>query len=121
MMIFGQNIAFWVSVIGASVFRILLTPWMGLWHTLVSFCAAMFFALVFTDPVLSYLNLNPENYRIGVAAVVALTGEGIAKRIIAILADQKATLSLIRLWRGQSNDDDDDNEGSNGNRKKGKK
>lgn len=108
-MIFGQNIAFWITVLGASVVKLLLSPWHGVVPTLVSFAAAVFFAVVFTDPVLAYLNLNPEAYKIGAAAVVALTGEGIAKRVLGILADQNSTFSFIQLWRsknGNSNKDE---------------
>lgn len=104
-MIFGQNIAFWITVLGASVVKLLLSPWHGVVPTLVSFAAAVFFAVVFTDPVLAYLNLNPEAYKIGAAAVVALTGEAIAKRVLGILADQNSTFSFIQLWRNKNGSD----------------
>jgi hypothetical protein len=103
-MIFGHDFAFWISTIGAAIVKLFLTPFNGVLATVTSFAAAIFFAVVFTDPVLNYLNLNPDSYKIGVAAVVALTGEGIAKRILGILADQNATFSFIRLWRNKDDD-----------------
>lgn len=102
MMIFGQSIAFWITVTAASLVKLLLSPWHGIVATITSFAAAVFFAVVFTDPVLAYLNLNPEAYKISAAAVVALTGEGIAKRVLGILADQNATFSFIQLWRNKN-------------------
>lgn len=104
-MILGQSIAFWITVIGAAIAKLLLTPWHGIVPTVTSFAAAIFFAVVFTDPVLSYLSLDPEAYKIGAAAVVALTGEGIAKRILGILSDQNATFSFIQLFRSKNGND----------------
>lgn len=106
-MIFGHDIAFWLSTIGAAIVKLFLTPFNGIIATVTSFAAAIFFAVVFTDPVLNYLNLNPDSYKIGVAAVVALTGEGVAKRILGILADQNATLSLLQIWKNKDVNDKD--------------
>jgi hypothetical protein len=107
-MYLGQPLSFWIAVIAASLMRILLTPWTGVWHTLVSFITAIFFAVIFTDPVLLFLNLNPESYKIGAAAILALTGEGIAKRLLTLLADPQAIFRVIQVWRGSNNDDKDD-------------
>lgn len=99
-MILGHDLAFWFAAFGAAIVRVVLSPWVGAWKSLVSFGAAMFFALTFTDSVLDYLNLNPETYKIAVTVIVALTGESVARWGMQILADPTSALEWFRAWRG---------------------
>ena len=50
---------------------------------------AVFSAYVFTDPVIAWLHMDPDTYKSAVAALVALSGEGIARLVISIANDPK--------------------------------
>ena len=43
--------------------------------------SGVFFAIVFTDPVLHWLALDAEVYKFAVAGLLALTGDRIARRV----------------------------------------
>lgn len=99
-MIFNHDVGFWLTAIGAAILRMFLTPWVGWIKSTISFITAIFFALVFTDSVVDYLHLNPDTYKVGVTAIVALTGESIARWALAILENPKIALDWFKAWRG---------------------
>lgn len=43
--------------------------------------SGVFFAIVFTEPILHWLELDVEVYEFAVAALLALTGDRIARRV----------------------------------------
>ena len=100
MNVFGHDIAFWFAAIGAAMFKILLSPWMGLWKGLASVAAALFCAIVFTEPVLGYLNMDPETYKAALAALIALTGEGVFRWLLQIATEPGKIADIIKYLRG---------------------
>ena len=100
MNLFGHDWAFWAAAIVAACMKLILSPWEGVLRGLATFAAALFFAVVFTDPMLSYLNLDPNTYRTAMTAIVALTGEGIARWLLYIVAKPSRILDFIKLWKG---------------------
>ena len=63
--------------------------------------AAMLFAWAFTDAVLDWFGLDANFYRLPVAALIALTGEGVAKWIVGASSDPTQIIALVKSWRGK--------------------
>jgi len=61
--------------------------------------AAVFFAWVFTDALLHILSLDPEVYKYPIAALCALTAEGVTKIVLSILESPSSFIEFIRAWR----------------------
>ena len=99
-MLFGHDIAFWFAAIGSAFLKILLSPWMGLWKGLASVVAALFCAIVFTEPLLNYLNMDPETYKSALAALIALTGEGVVRWLLQIATEPGKFTEMLRNLRG---------------------
>ena len=99
-MFYGHNIFFWIAVLGAGVLKLVLSPWPGALRSAIGFVAALFIAVIFTDPVLAYFNLNPDTYKNAVAALVTLTGEGVVRWLLKMMADPKKLMEWVRLIRG---------------------
>ena len=99
-MIFGHDLSFWISVAGATIVKLLTTPYKSLIHLGLTIFAAVFSAMVFTDPVLAWLKLDPNAYKAAIAALLALTGEGIMRALITVAADPTKALEWVRAWRG---------------------
>ncbi len=97
-MIFGHDLAFWLSVLGAALFKVLTSPRVTLFSSLLSIMSAVFGAWVFTKPVLAFLALDKDTYTIPVAVLVGLTGEGLMKWVIFAANNPKAALDMFRMW-----------------------
>jgi len=85
---------FWVAVAGAALFKLLTSPWHSPTRAVLTVGAAIFVAWVFTDPVLHFMSWPAETYRVPVAALLALTGEGAMRWMIRITPDK-----LIETWK----------------------
>lgn len=99
-MIFGHDISFWISVAGATVIKVLTSPYHSFLRALLTVFAAVFAAYVFTDPVVHWLGLEPKTYTTPMAALLALTGEGLMRAIIAGGNDPWDMLTRWKKWRG---------------------
>lgn len=98
---FGHDPAFWIAVIGATLIKVFTSPYGGIVRLFTMVVAAIFSAYWFTDPVLDWLKLNPETYRYGVAALLALTGEGLMRMVIGISNEPSKLVDFWRMWRGK--------------------
>lgn len=100
MNFFGHEPSFWMAIAGATVVKIFTTPYQSLMRTVITVIAAVFSAMVFTDPVLAWLRLDPTTYKAAVAAVLALTGEGLMRFAMGVASDPTKALDWLRAWRG---------------------
>lgn len=87
---------FWLAIAGAVVVKLASSPYQGLIRTALTIFAAVFSAVVFTDPVLHYLGLDSNVYRHGVAALTALTGEGLMRFAMQAATDP---IKIADWWR----------------------
>ncbi len=100
MNLFNHDWSFWVAILGATVVKLFASPYHSVWRALLTVFAAVFSAYFFTNAALDYLNLNPDVYRSPVAAVVALTGEGLMRALIeASVNPQKWFGGVIARWK----------------------
>ena len=88
--------AFWIATLVAVVVKIRASPRAGFINACITTLVAVGSALVFTNPVLRYLELSPDDYAPAVAALVALTAEHLARQIVGI-----RIVDLIAAWRGK--------------------
>lgn len=101
MQIFGHDISVWVAVLLAAVFKLVTSPTMTWFRSLVSVSAALFGAWVFTNPVLFFMELDRDAYTIPVAVLLGLTGEGLMKWAIFAANNPKEALDFLRVWRAR--------------------
>lgn len=87
------DIRFWIAVAGATLFKLMTSPWHSPTRAIVTVLAAVFSAWVFTDSVLEIMGWSVR-YREPVAALLALTGEGAMRWIIRTTPDK-----LIEVWK----------------------
>lgn len=85
---------FWLAIAGAALFKLLASPWHSPTRALLTVSAGFFAALVFTNPVLHFMSWPVDEYRIPVAALLALTGDGTMRWVIRITPDK-----LIETWK----------------------
>lgn len=97
---FGHDIGFWLAVIGATLVKLLTSPYHSFLRAVVTVFAAVFSAYVFTGPAIQWLGLTPETYTAPVAALLALTGEGLMRLVMASSNDPGRLFELFRQWRG---------------------
>jgi hypothetical protein len=100
MTLFGHDLAFWIAVIGATFIKVATSPQRSIISVATILFIAVFSAYVFTDPVIAWLHMDPDTYKSAVAALVALSGEGVARLVISIANDPKKGIDLFKRWRG---------------------
>lgn len=101
---------FIIAIIGAVVVKLILSPatdWAGnsLGRKLLRACLtgipAIWVAWFFTDPALNFLGWDSTQYRNMMAAVLALAGENLVRKLLAVTASDSALLDLIKIFRGK--------------------
>lgn len=95
------DVYFWFSAFGAAFVKVVTSPYSGVFHAFATVGCAVFAASIFTDPLLTFFKLPAEPYRLAMAALVALTGEGIMRKLIDIGARPETLLDLFKKWRGK--------------------
>lgn len=96
----GQGGPFWIAVAGAVLVKLLTSQYQSLLRAIATVFTAVFAAYFFTDPVLDYLGLVPDTYKAPMAALLALTGEGIMRALIAAANDPTRIGDIWRSFRG---------------------
>lgn len=85
---------FWLAIAGATVFKLMTSPFYSLSRAIVTVVAAIFTAWVFTDAALDFLHLPAHTYREPVAAVLALMGEGSMRWLIHMTPEK-----FLQSWK----------------------
>lgn len=95
-MIFGHDFSFWIAVVGAVIVKLITSPYHSFWRAVVTVLAAVFSAWVFTESVVDWFGLDPDTYKTPMAALLALTGEGLMR---VLMAGSNDPIKLIELWK----------------------
>lgn len=98
---YDHDLTFWLAVVGATVIKLFTSPYTSFWRALATVFAAVFSAYIFTDPVTLWLKLDPLTYTTPIAALLALTGEGVMRLLMSSANDPGKLLELFRQWRGK--------------------
>jgi hypothetical protein len=96
-----HNWVFWIAVAGATLFRVLSQPVQPMRLAFAGAFGGVFAAVFFTDPILAYLNANPDTYKAAAAALLTLTGESIMRLLIIVSRDPAKGIELWKQWRGK--------------------
>lgn len=81
----------------ASMLKLRASPRITPFGAVFTIAVAVLSALVFTRPVMQWLNISQEPYNIAaVAALIALSGEHIARQLMEL-----KIVDLLRAWRGK--------------------
>lgn len=88
-----RNFEFWVAMTFAILIKLRASPTITVVGSVVTTIAAIAGALVFTDPVISYLELGTQ-FRVPVAALLALTSEHLARMVL-----NTSVADIINIWR----------------------
>ena len=94
------DLNFWLATAGATFIKVVTAFKRSLWRAFFTAFAAMFSAVIFTGPVLAFLERDPETYEIPVAVLLALTGEGLMRAAIDVSMDPKKLIEFWKPWRG---------------------
>lgn len=100
-MFLGHDLGFWLAVAGAAVFKLLTSPSLSPVRALATVTAALFAAIIFTDPVLNWLALDPLQYKTPIAALIALTGEGLLRSIVSITSSPEKLIDTFKAILGR--------------------
>jgi hypothetical protein len=81
----GHDLTFWLSVLGAIIWRV-LTAEVSKKGLVAIAMGSILAALVFTNPVLIYMELPVDTYKVPVAVLLVFTGEGLMRSIVAMVS-----------------------------------
>lgn len=93
------DLSFWAAAVGAAIVRVITSENHSFFRSTLTVAMALFSSWAFTDPALDWLNLPSETYKIPMAALLALTGEGVMRFIISIANDPTKGLDFWVKWR----------------------
>lgn len=92
--------SFWIAVVGAVVVKLALSPYHSIVRALLTGFAAIFTSYIFTDSVVDWLGADPVVYRVPVAALLTLTGEGLMRNVIDLSNNPKKFIEWWKSWKG---------------------
>ena len=98
MQLLGQDHKFWIVVAAATVFKIMTSRNMSPGRVVATIVAAVLRSWAFTGAVIDFFSLNPDTYLIPVAALLALTGEGLMRWLTS--ATPETLIDFIKKARG---------------------
>lgn len=90
------QIEFWVAMVLAALIKLSSSPKLTFGGAVVTVVTAVLAALVFTEPLITWLELSGDIYVAAVAALVALSAEHLARQVL----DMRIT-DIIKAWRGK--------------------
>jgi hypothetical protein len=96
-----EEVRLWLAIIGAVAVKLVLSDKLTLARSFATSSAGIFAAWVFTDPLLNALGWEPDRYRIAVAALLALTGENILRRLLDFTNSESMIAEILKMWRGK--------------------
>lgn len=100
-MIFGHDLGFWIAVGAAVILKLFTSPYHSFFRALMTIFSALFFAVLFTGPVVDWLGLDAHTYERAITGLLALTGEGFMRMVINLTSDSGKLADFInRIWRG---------------------
>lgn len=87
---------FWVAMLCAILIKTQVSEKQSRVKSVISMVSAVLASLIFTGPVVAHFGLDPDTYTAAIAALIALTGEHIARQFLGTtIAD------IAAYWRGK--------------------
>lgn len=95
---------YWLAICGAAALKVMWSQTLTKYQALLTFLSGVFTAWVFTDVLIAWAGLDVNVYRVPTAAILALTGEQVVRRIIRYSQRPGDLKRDIEDWNGGSND-----------------
>lgn len=99
---------FWFAVMGAALVKVLIVEgftdkWpIAITKASLRIGAGVFTAIVFTDPVLDWNQLNPVVYKAPVAALLCILGHDLIRLVVNLIPqDWRGIKDIWNTWRGK--------------------
>ena len=92
----ADNVWLLVAVLGGIIVSIITSEDHDLKSASARIASGLFFAVVFPDPILSFLQRDPDIYGNALAGLLAMTGYAIAKTLVTT-----GPIDWIKAWRGK--------------------
>jgi hypothetical protein len=100
-----HDLSFWLAVIGAAGVKLFTSEYTGFLRALTTVVAAIFAAYFFTTPAMTLLGLDEAVYITPMAAIMALTGEGLMRWLMGVSnslpTDPSKIVDLFKRWAGK--------------------
>ena len=88
---------FWIAMIFAMLVKLKASQRLTKTQTAMTVAVSVTGALLFTEPVYNYFGFTGDTGRYACCAIVALTCEDLARKIMGLSPQE-----LINLWRGKA-------------------
>lgn len=95
------DLKIWITVTIAIIFKLITSESLSVIKAIATVISAVFCAWVFTEPVLMFFEMDKETYKLPMAAVLALTGEGIIRWLIKVSNNPNEIFETIRKLKGK--------------------
>jgi len=101
-MFFGHSVSVWIIIVLGAVIRVffgsgpLTTAW-----AVTAFASGLFCAVIGTDPLLKWMEIPPDDYKIVVAGLLALTGHGLIGIFVHLTSSWKTMVAAFKDVRGK--------------------
>lgn len=95
----GHDLTFWVALVGAAIIRVATSPFHSWTRSIVMVVTSVFFAWLLTDPVLTWLALDPAVYKAAVGGILALTADGLVRWVLNLSNDPAKILDVWQKFR----------------------
>ena len=91
----NKPLEFWAAVLLAVIIKLKTSSRLGLWGTITAIASALLSAYAFAEPLSRWLGFS----EIIVAALIALTGEGLMRYILIVVNNPEELKEWLRLWK----------------------
>lgn len=89
---------FWITVVIGAFIKALLSDRHSWTRSIASALSAIWLASIATDPVLAWFSLSPDDYKIPVAALFAISGDSIVRWVITKTNDGEFLTTILAKW-----------------------
>lgn len=105
---------FLLAILGTVILKLFLSTTMTFFKAVATAFSAFFIAIVFTDPLLRYMEWDPSN-RVAIAVFLGLTGEHFARHVIDVAQNPgkakgivAGVVEIMKIWFTKDSGKDDD-------------
>ena len=91
-----RSLEFWIAIALASIIKIRAEPELKMKEAVSTIAVSVLAGLIFTPPILEFLELSGDAYKYATCSLVALTCDRIAKQILSV-----DLVELIKALRGK--------------------
>lgn len=92
---------FWLTVFAAAAIKVSRSGGLKFLPAIATGGTAIFCAAVGTEPAAHYLGIEEPFTKYALAALIALTGEGLIRLAIDLSDNPREIISLWKQWRGK--------------------